>query len=343
VNVAMTPAASRRVLIPIDLPPAARLPERGAQVRQLGGPTMGTSWSVKLVDSSDTPLAPVQAAIERILADVIAQMSTWAPDSNISRFNRAAGGTWVELPGGLHDVLQYALKVAAETGGCYDPTIGALVNLWGFGPHGRRNDTPDDPSIAEASACGGFRRVRLGPGRRGFQPGGAQLDLSSVAKGFAVDRVSESLVRLGIGNHLVEIGGELRGRGTKPDGSPWWVALEQPRAERETPADETIVALCGLSVATSGDAQRCFEWNGRRWSHTIDPRTGRPVPERLAAVTVLHRSCMCADALATALTVLGPDGGLDYAEACGVAARFIVRRARGIDERITSAFAAMSA
>jgi thiamine biosynthesis lipoprotein len=182
----------------------------------------------------------------------------------------------------------------------------------------------------------------LGRDRCVLQPGGVQFDLSSVAKGFAVDRVSHALRDLGAADHLVEIGGELRGSGTKPDGSPWWVALDQPAAgDAGDPACETIVALHGLSVATSGDAQRYFERDGRRWSHTIDPRTGRPVSDRLAAVTVLHPSCMRADALATALTVLGPDGGLDYATACGLAARFVIRRARGIEERITPAFAAM--
>jgi len=330
----------RRVLIPADLPPALRLPRGDAAVRELGGPTMGTSWSVKYVEIVPHETVAVRAAVERVLARIIAQMSTWIDDSEISRFNRAPAGTWCELSADFHEVLRYGLSVARDTGGCYDPTIGALVDLWGFGPPGPRNDQPDVRLVDAAAARGGFRRLTFGPGPSVLQPGGMQLDLSSVAKGFAVDRVSDALRSLGIANHLVEIGGELKGSGTKPDGSPWWVALEAP-SDAGASVRDTVVALHGLSVATSGDAQRYFEWNGRRCSHTLDPRSGRPVPDRLASVTVLHPGCMCADALATALTVLGPDGGIDYAAATGLAARFVIRRARCYEERITPAFAAM--
>jgi FAD:protein FMN transferase len=333
----------RRVLVPLDLPPALQLPTSGAVVRHLGGPTMGTTWSVKMVAQPALACDSVRATIERVLSEITVQMSTWIAGSEISSFNRAPPGTWHELSPEFHKVLCCALNVAADTAGCYDPAIGALVDVWGFGPPGPRHTPPDDHAIAAASALGGFRRLTLGPGRTILQPGGLQLDLSSVAKGFAVDRVSEALGRLGIGHHLVEIGGELRGSGIKPDGSPWWITLEEPSTAGGDVATsrETVVALHGLSVATSGDAWRSFEWNGRRWSHTIDPRDGRPVAEQLASVTVLHNSCMHADALATALTVLGPDAGFDYAQARGLAARFVVRRFRQIDERMTTAFAAM--
>jgi thiamine biosynthesis lipoprotein len=328
----------QRVLVPLDLPPAVRLPQRShVAVHSLGGETMGTTWSVKLAAPAGRPPQGARDAIKRVLDSVIAQMSTWIAQSDISRFNDAAPGTWHELPADFHEVLRYALALARETDGCYDPTVGALVDLWGFGPAGRCSDIPDARSIDAARS--GWRRLRLGGGRRAFQPGNVQLDLSSVAKGFAVDRVAAELARLGFADHLVEIGGELRGSGTKPDGAPWWVALERPDAQGAVP--ETVIALHGLAVATSGDAQRYLEHGGRRLSHTIDPRSSRPVPDRLASVTVLHRRCMEADALATALTVLGPDDGFGYAAARGLAARFILRGAGGLEERMTPAFAAM--
>ena len=186
------------------------------------------------------------------------------------------------------------------------------------------------------SARGRYRQLRLASGRRALQPGGLQIDLSGVAKGFAVDCVAGELERLGIVSHLVEIGGELRGRGGKPDATPWWVAIEGM-----PPLPEVVVALHDLAIATSGDAQRFFTHAGRRFSHTIDPRSGEPVSDRIASVTVLHRRCMCADALATALMVLGPDEGLAYAAARGIAARFVVREPGGPQERATPAYAAM--
>ena len=252
------------------------------------------------------------------------QMSTWIADSEISNFNRAPPGTWHELSPELHEVLCCARMSRPIPPAA---TIRPLARWSTCGDLGRQDLATPRRTIMRSRlhpALGGFRRLTLGPGRTILQPGGLQIDLSSVAKGFAVDRVSEALGRLGIGHHLVEIGGELRGSGIKPDGSPWWIALEEPSTaggDVET-SRETVVALHGLSVATSGDARRYFEWNGRRWSHTIDPRDGRPVAEQLASVTVLHNSCMHADALATALTVLGPDAGFDYAQARGLAARF---------------------
>jgi thiamine biosynthesis lipoprotein len=327
----------RRVLVPLDLPAVMRLPPAGAAVQALGGPTMGTSWSAKFIAPPAAALDAVKAAVERVLAGIIAEMSTWVADSAIGRFNDAAAGSWFEPAADLRTVLDCALAVAAATGGAYDPTVGALVEAWGFGPPGPRDAPPDAAAIAAAAARCGFRRLERDNGGRVLQPGGVRLDLSSIAKGFAVDRVALALERLGIADYLVEIGGELKGHGAKPDGSPWWVAIENATSC----ADEIVVALHGLSIATSGDAQRAFEWQGRRLSHTLDPRTGWPVSDRLAAVTVLHRECMKADALATALTVLGPDEGMAYARARELAALFVVRGPSGVEQRMTDAFAAM--
>jgi thiamine biosynthesis lipoprotein len=245
--------------------------------------------------------------------------------------------------------------VARDSAGAYDPTAGALVNLWGFGPE-RRHDGPDfEPPSAEAARAardqGGWDKLHIdAERRRACQPGGLQIDLSAIAKGYAVDRVVTLLAqRFGFDDVLVEVGGELRGSGLKPDGMPWWVDLEStPRwHDGELRADPhlppTRVALHGMAVATSGDYRRCFHREGTRYSHTIDPRSGAPIAHGLAMVTVLHGSCMGADALSTALTVLGPVEGPAWAEQRNLAALFVTRRADGhLEERITSAFAALA-
>jgi FAD:protein FMN transferase len=328
----------RQVLVPRDLAPA--IPLRPADILSLGGETMGTTWSVKVVTSADVSADALRAAIVAVLDGVIGEMSTWIAHSDISRFNRAAPGSWIALPKDFITVLRCALRVAADSGGAYDPTIGALVALWGFGPHGRPGTIPADAEIAAARRTCGWQRVTL-DGGRAFRPGGVALDLSSVAKGFAVDKLSAFLAARGLAQHLVEIGGELIGRGVKPDRQPWWVGLEAPSGRNDRAGGQTVVALHNLAVATSGDAQRFFAQDGRCFSHTIDPRTGWPVSDSLAAVTVLHRSCMWADALATALVVLGPDAGFDYAAAHGLSARFMLRNPQGFAERMTPAMAAM--
>lgn len=322
----------RRVLIPSHAPDVAPLAPRAVQVVLLSGETMGTTWSVKAVTRiSQDQLRPL---IECCLSLVIAQMSQWERGSALSRFNTAPAGTWHELPDEFFQVLQYALSLARDTRGAYDPTLGALTELWGFGASGRRTDVPNAAAIEEAQARRGWRRVTLDVARKAaLQPGGVELDLSSIAKGFAVDLVSGTLSKRGVTDHLVEIGGELRGSGTKPDLSPWWVEIEG--------ASDLVIALHGLSVATSGDARRYIAESGRRFSHTFDPLTGRPIRDTLACVSVLSSSCMRADAFATALNVLGAEEGMCFARERGIAARFVLRSEGGLEERVTPAFSAM--
>jgi thiamine biosynthesis lipoprotein len=228
------------------------------------------------------------------------------------------------------------MGVARDSAGAYDPCAGALVNLWGFGPHGRFDQPdfipPTPQQIADARAQLAAQPVVLEQQtRRALQPGGVQLDLSAVAKGYSVDRLAYFLKTQGVHHYLVEVGGELRGAGVKPDGQPWWVALEQvgdvPSGAAQP--EELWLALHGLAVATSGDYRRYFELDGRRYSHTIDPRSGMPIANDLASVTVVHAQCMAADAWSTALTVLGREQGLRLAEPQGLAARFVVRDADG--------------
>jgi len=329
----------RRVLVPSDIDPAG--PALGGQLHLLQGRTMGTNWSVQFVGPATPDLIGWERGIQAQLDAVVAEMSTWEPGSNLSRFNRAAAGTWQVMPPACFDVLMQGLDVARRSGGACDPAAGALVNLWGFGPT-RRHDEPgfQPPGTSDVQAArqrGGWQRLRVDAANsRVLQPGGVELDFSGIAKGFGVDQVAAYLSGRGVRDHLVEVGGELRGTGMKPDGQPWWVALETPPG---TALDETVVALHGLSVATSGDYRRFFDWAGRRHSHTIDPRDGLPVRNGVASVTVLHRACMLADAWSTALTVLGPDEGLSLADREGLAAHMIVRDHEGrLFERWSGAF-----
>lgn len=328
-------------------------PALGAVVHDFAGRTMGTSWSVRLCGPAALRHEPVLRAVQHQLDEVVAGMSTWEHGSDLCRFNRADTGTWQALPSSFFDVLQHALEIARLSDGAFDPTAGALVDAWGFGPTAADAATPrvpDAATLADARSRAGWRRLELDAERRAArQPGGLSLDLSAIAKGYGVDRVSRHLRAIGFDSHLVEVGGELRGAGTKPDGRPWWVALERPASDgvgvdgagAGAATMQTLVALHGLSVATSGDYRRWFEQDGVRYSHTVDPRDGWPVRHGLASVTVLHAECMTADALSTALTVMGPRDGLAFAEREAIAALFVVRGPDGLSEHLTGALEAM--
>lgn len=326
----------------ILLPPALKAASVSAgEVVTLQGETMGTGWSLHYVSPTALPRERVQAAVQARLDALVGEMSSWDARSILSRYNTAAAGSWCALPSDLFTVLTAALALAADTGGAYDPTAGALVNLWGFGPQGPVAAPPSPAAISDARAQAGWQRVQLDPAtQHALQPGGVQLDLSAIAKGYAVDAISLAASALGIAHHLVEIGGELRGQGLKPDGQPWWVQLEVPSAPG-LPLPEMVVALHGLAVATSGDYRQGFTHAGQHYSHTIDPRTGSPAQHNLAAVTVLHREAMQADALATALMVLGLPDGLAFAEQRGIAARFVQRTRSGLTQQWSSTLKSM--
>lgn len=327
----------RRVFIPaVPTAPPALPPQ--AQPVTLRGESMGTGWSVQLYATAQLRTADLQAGIQHRLDTVVAQMSTWDRNSTLCRFNRASGG-WVDLPPEFFQVLDYALYLARQTGGAYDATAGRLVDLWGFGPAGRRDKAPAAAEIEAARLAPDWRTLQLDHrDRRAWQPGGMTLDLSSIAKGYGVDQVARFLEAHNIVSYLVEVGGELRGAGCKPDGAPWWVSLEAPDGAT---LPQNLVALHRLAVATSGDYRQVFEQDGQRYSHTLDPRTGYPITHGLAAVTVLHAECMVADALATALTVLGLEAGLAYAGQHHIAALFLQRGPHGLEEKMSAAMAAM--
>jgi len=312
-----------------------------AQAASLGGTSMGTSWSVRLYAAAGTDLHPLHRGIQQQLDQVVAQMSTWEPDSDISRHARAEAGSWQALPDGFAAVLDCALEVAARSGGAFDPSIGPLVALWGFGANAGPQRVPSPEAIAGAAARCGWQRVqRRAQGRELFQPGGLQLDLSAIAKGYGADQVACFLRQGGLPAALVEVGGEIRAYGRKPDGSAWRVLVETELDEDADLADlpARVLALDDAAVATSGDRWHRFEENGVRYAHTFDPRRGAPVERAAASVTVVHADAMQADAWATALTVMGPQQGLAFAGDHGLAARFVWRDAQGLQERMSPAF-----
>lgn len=253
--------------------------------------------------------------IEARLAAIVGEMSQWVPGSLLSRYNRAPAGTGFVLPPDFATVLEAARVVGQDSGGAFDPTHGRAAALLGYGAEPMTRP-PTDEDIQDARACAGWARLEYdGRHRRLVQPGGLWLDFSGIGKGFAVDAIADLLCAEGLEDVLVEIGGELVGRGLKPDGQPWWVDLETPRDGGRAPAPIRI-GLHDLAVATSGTYVR--------GAHTLDPLTGGPVGNGIVAVSVLHRSAMLADAWATALHVLGPQRATEIAERHALAARILI-------------------
>ncbi|BAI95748.1 MULTISPECIES: FAD:protein FMN transferase [Sphingobium] len=300
---------------------------RTGGISDLGGPTMGTSWSARIVDAPPGSAA----AIEAVLGRIIAQMSNWEADSAISRFNAAPVGQWMPLPADMLAVLRAGLDMARLSDGAFDPAVGRLVAKWGFGPGGLKglSEESHHPSPWRAMEIEGDRARRMAD---------VTLDFSGIAKGFAVDAVADALCEHGAAHFLVEIGGELRGQGIRPDLQPWWVDVEAPPGLR---LPTLRIALCGMSVATSGDYRRFREEAGIRLSHSMDPATGAPIANDVASVTVLHESAMLADAWATAITIMGHERGMALATRHGIAACLIRRVGGGGQEYMTPALAAM--
>jgi thiamine biosynthesis lipoprotein len=310
-------------------------------VQALHGQTMGTTWSVQFHTGTRIDLHALHDSVQACLDRVVAQMSTWEAESDIRRYNRSAGGEWFPLPDEFHHVLAAALDVAAASDGAYDPTVSPLVAAWGFGADAGARAVPRQDELQAARARVGWHRLSLDVGtQRLLQPGDVALDLSAIAKGYGVDEVAALLRRRGIPAALVEVGGELYGYGTKPDGQPWRVLVESsPDEEADShELEPRVLLLDGIAVATSGDRWHGFEQEGRRYSHTIDPRTGEPVAHAAAAVTVVAGDAMHADAWATALTVMGAEQGHAFALQRGLAARFLQRTRTGLRETLTPAF-----
>ncbi len=312
---------------------------RGEPVR-LSGATMGTTWNVTYLEPPGAP-APeaVHAGIQAALDAVNATMSTYRADSEISRFNHEHPvGVPFPVSAGFGVVIEAALAVGAATGGAYDITVGPLVDLWGFGATGDIVTPPPADAVAAA-------RARVGQDALAFERGDLSLtkskpvalDVSSLAKGYAVDEVTAWLSGQGLADYLVEVGGEMRLAGRSPRGGPWRIAIEQPEPGRRGIAGAILVS--DAAVATSGDYRNFFEAGGKRYSHTIDPRTGYPVAHDLVSVTVVHDNAMLADAWATAFSVLGAQRGRAVAEARSLAVYFIQSAPDGYVHSHTPGFA----
>ncbi len=309
----------------------------GPEYRRYDGATMGTYYRVTARCPED-----VSALVSAELRAVNDEMSTYLPDSALSRFNRAPVGQWWDVPRPLAEVVAAAARLSRESAGAFDVTVGPLVNLWGFGPPdpAATRDLPGEQALARARQRVGFEKleVRLEPPAL-RKTADLYVDLSAIAKGHGVDRVAERLLGVGCSDLLVDVGGEVRGVGRSPSGRTWRVGVETPDPG-QLGGIERVVLLDDVAAATSGDYRNYVEVDGRRYSHTIDPRTGRPVDHRLASVTVLHASAMWADGYATALDVLGPEAGFDLAERLGLPALFIVRGDGSFHARYTDAFGA---
>ncbi len=301
----------------------------------VAGPTMGTRYNVKIVDAPvDLNAALIKTGIESILNQINRQMSTYRADSELTRLNHNPTTDWIDTSSDLLYLIEAAIRVSRLTQGAFDVTVGPLVNLWGFGADGRADDPPAARDIHEVLTRTGYEKLsvrRSPPGIRKAK--GMYIDLSAIAKGYAVDRVAGYLGSLGLANYLVEIGGDLKANGHNADGMPWAIAIEKPAPEGRMV--QQVVHITGQAMATSGDYRNYYEHNGQRFSHTIDPRTGLPVSHSLASVTVWSATAMDADAMATALMVLGPEAGYELAHRRKLGAYFIVRTKNGFAEKST--------
>ena len=315
----------------VQAEPAA---EGNREYVELTGRALGTSYMVKVVGELEPHhRQAAMDAVRKELGRVDELMSTWRDDSELSRFNASTSLEPTPVSGETAVVVAAATEVFLASGGAFDVTVGPLVQRWGFGSKGRTATEPTDAELAELMAGVGQHHLVLAGGPHGPAAGGGptlrkaipglQVDLSAIAKGYAVDRVHRALVDAGHGDVMVEIGGEVRVSGASPRGSAWRIGVERPSDQLRQA--QALVSLKDEAMATSGDYRNFYETGGQRRSHTIDPRTGRPVQHDLAGVSVIADDCMTADAWATALNVLGPERGPELAAAQGLAAYFLVR------------------
>jgi thiamine biosynthesis lipoprotein len=306
--------------VAVARPAAAGRPT--APLLAMGGQTMGTCWSVKL--AADPAQAQwLRRQVQLLLDALVDDLSHWDDQSALARFNRTPPGRWVDLPPALGTVLAEALRLAELSGGAFDPTIGRLVDLWGFGPAGPVAGPPSAAAVAGAAAAR-WRNVELDHGRARWT-GPGRLDLSAIAKGHAVDALGALLSGAGISDWLVEVGGETKAAGFRPDGLPWWIDVEQPPLAA---APRLRLGLSDHAAATSGTYRRWFVHQGKAMHHNIDPASGAPADTGLASVTVVARSAMVADGWASALMVTGPARGLELCRAHRISARMLASDGR---------------
>ena len=313
----------------------------GDSLESIDGPTMGSTYSIKYVRHADLPApADVQVEVEKILAEVDQQMSTYRSDSDIERFNALPANRCQKMPAPILELVRVGEQLSVQSEGSFDLTVEPLLNLWGFGPQAREEKVPTAQALAEVRQRVGHGHLRI-DGDQLCKDAAVEVDFNSIAAGYAVDRIAARLEALGIRNYLAEATGELKAAGRKLDGSPWRIALEEPRDDQQVA--ERIIAVDGYGLSTSGDYRNYFVQGGQRFSHTFDARTGTPVAHTLASVTVIHPSALMADGLSTLLLILGPERGWDYAEKHDIGAFFVIRADTGFVTRSSHAFERLSA
>ncbi len=307
------------------------------------GLTMGSSYTVKIAAArvSDATLAAAQAAVATALADIVSRMSHYDAASEVSRLNRHPVGVPLAVSAETLRVFEVAQAVREASGGAFDVSIGQAVDAWGFGPSERLRQVLPAQAVLAMRSLPRERVLTIEP-RKGTLTRHAPVlaNLSGIAKGFGADQAAQALERLGLGDYMIEVGGEIRALGRNGAGQPWQLAIERPDAMPQRALH--VLPLAGKSLATSGDYRNFFIDHGRRYSHEIDPASAEPVRHALASVSVVADDCTHADAWSTALFVLGPERGFETAGRHGLAAYFVVRQADGsFAERQTAAFATL--
>jgi len=300
---------------------------------------MGTTYTIKLnVVDTKIDRGRISTDVNQRLDKINAQMSTYMETSRLSIFNKSNTQDWEEIPADLYKVIEEALRINQLSYRAFDITIGPVVNLWGFGPKAQLEIVPDESTIREVLDSVGSEHIHLRKEPYAIKKDKPDLyiDLSAIAKGYAVDVIADYLDELSLNNYMVEIGGEIKTKGINPDNKIWHIGIEKPLDDQRSV--QTVIILNNTAMATSGDYRNYFEENGIRYSHTIDPSTGKPITHKLASVTVLHPSAMTADALATALLVLGPERGSELAHSENLASLFIVRDKDNFIEIMTPQF-----
>lgn len=310
--------------------------DSGPEEHRFQGPIFGTGYHVTIyADLDEDGYARLESGILEELERIDALMSTYRDDSELSHFNRFPIGVPFFVSPATAEVVRESQRIARLSNDAFDVTVGPAVNLWGFGPEGRPEKVPDAKTLSEALARVDISALQLEDGILSkAKP--VYVDLSGIAKGYGTDQVADYLEASGVNDYLVEVGGEIRTHGHKPDDSPWRIAVEKPVSNERSA--QRIIDLDAEAVATSGDYRNYFETDGVRYSHTIDPRTGRPIDNRVASVTVITKRSATADAWATAFTVMGADAGLKLAETENLAVYFIVREEDGFITRMSSSF-----
>ena len=337
--ISLTYVVSAALLLEIVLLSGCERQTSKARLVKLSGATMGTSYSVKITGfDRETSEQSLGSDIKQILTRVNDRMSTYQEDSEVSQFNKSQSIDWFPVSQETIFVVNEAFRVSELTQGAFDITVGPLVNLWGFGPDRKKSTSlPSNELIKQTEANIGYRLIHTREGPPALRKGrpGVQIDLSAIAKGYAVDQIAELLESRRIAHYLVEIGGEIRAKGNNAEGRAWKVAIEKPVPGQR--AIHRILSLDNHAIATSGNYRNYLEKNGTRLSHALDPLTGNPVTHNLASVTVLSTSSMRADALATALMVLGPETGFQLAEKENLLAIFLIENADSFVEKTTTA------